>query len=189
MRFAWVERIIVLFAGIVLAVLLIALLSGYFTSHDQPAVADGPGPGLQFASQGDQLIPKGSIEPLYDSDPPTSGPHVLSAIRRDGARLSNDQILSALSLGDVLFLYGSRQPPRGLLALATRLSGPFTRSLAASGLAVVLARRPGVEGVLALAWTRMLRSRTVDRGALTQFAQDWLGHGAGGSGPTLGPGS
>ena len=77
---------------------------------------------------------------------------------RDRAELSDDQLLQALEVGNVVFMYGAPQPPRGLGAIADGVGGPFTPALAASGQAVILARRPGTHGVIALAWTHMLRT-------------------------------
>ncbi len=178
MRFVWLERIAIALCSVALASFLIALVSGYFSGRDIAPVAGDTAVGYRFPDQGDRLLAPGVLRPPYDSEPPTSGPHVAIAVRHDEAELSDNQILEALSAGDVLFLYGSRRPPAGLETLATRLAGRFTRSLAASGLAVVLVRRPGTHGVLALAWTRMLPLPRVNATLLTAFTQSWLGRGA-----------
>jgi hypothetical protein len=178
-RLVWFERIAIALASVLLAAFLIVLVSGYFTGRDVGQLTGGPGIGSHYHDQGDELLAPGELRPAYDSDPPTSGPHVPDAVRRDRAQLSDNQILQALSVGDVVFMYGSAQAPPALAALASRLAGPFTPSLAASGLAVVLARRQGVAGVTALAWTRMLRLPTVETSLLSEFTHDWLGRGAG----------
>lgn len=105
-----------------------------------------------------------------------------AAIRsdRDGTRLSEDQLLHALELGDVVLLYGTRTPPAALRALQERVSGPFDPVLAASGAAVVLAYVPGTEGVTALAWKRRLEAPSAADPALERFAAYWLGRGAAG---------
>jgi hypothetical protein len=100
-------------------------------------------------------------------------------IRRDGTRLSEDQILHALELGDVVLLYGTSATPPELRALQQQLSGPFDPVLAANGAAVILGQRPGTDGVLALAWRRMLRTPSAGDPALEQFADYWLGRSAG----------
>jgi Protein of unknown function (DUF3105) len=97
---------------------------------------------------------------------------------RDGTRLSEDQTLHALALGDVVMLYGAKVPPPQLRALQERVSGPFDPVLAANGAAVILAYRPGTDGVTALAWKRMLRARSAADPALQEFADYWLGRGA-----------
>jgi Protein of unknown function (DUF3105) len=98
---------------------------------------------------------------------------------RDGTRLSDDQLLHALELGDVVLLYGSRTAPPELRALQERLSGRFDPVLAANGAAVIVAYRPGTSGVTALAWKRMLRARSAADPAIEAFAEYWLGRGGG----------
>jgi hypothetical protein len=99
-------------------------------------------------------------------------------VTRDGAELSDDQILHALEAGNVVLVYGTRVPPRALRALAVDVAGPFAPALVRAGQAVVLARRPGTRGVLALAWTRLLRTPSPDDPQLRAFAEAWLGRGA-----------
>ena len=92
-----------------------------------------------------------------DSAPPTSGPHVLAPVRSNASVLDVDEILTALAAGDVILMYGGTKPPPGLAALARSSSaGPFTPALAQAGEAVILARLPGIDGVEALAWRRIL---------------------------------
>jgi hypothetical protein len=177
-RSAWLERLAIAVASLALAVVLILLVSGYFSGRDIAPVSGDAAIGLSFPDEGDQLLAPGQLHPPYDSEPPTSGPHIPAPIRRDESELSDNQLLQALSVGDVVLMYGSRRPPAGLARLATRLAGRFTRSLAASGLAVLLARRPGISGVTALAWTRMLRLGGVDAPLLREFTDAWLGRGA-----------
>jgi hypothetical protein len=102
-----------------------------------------------------------------------------AAIRsdRDGTRLSEDQLLHALELGDVVLLYGTSAPPPALRALQRKVSGPFDPVLAANGAAVVLAFRPGTDGVTALAWRRVLRVPSATDPAIEDFADYWLGRG------------
>jgi hypothetical protein len=102
-----------------------------------------------------------------------------AAIRRDGTRLSRDQILHALQLGDVVLLYGTSAPPPALRALQQRVSGPFDPVLAANGAAVVLGSKAGASGVTALAWQRTLHAQSPSDPALETFADYWLGRGAG----------
>ncbi|HKG37734.1 MAG TPA: DUF3105 domain-containing protein [Conexibacter sp.] len=99
---------------------------------------------------------------------------------RDGTRLSEDQTLHALELGDVVLVYGTRVPPPALRALQKNVSGPFDPVLAANGAAVILAYRPGTDGVTALAWKRLLRAPNASDPAIKDFADYWLGRGADG---------
>ncbi|HLH64683.1 MAG TPA: DUF3105 domain-containing protein [Solirubrobacteraceae bacterium] len=173
-----IERLAIALAALAIAIGVIALLSGgLLAGSDQPGISGAAAaPGVAFADQGAAALSPGQPDPLYDSDPPTSGPHHPAAVTRDGARLTNDQLLQALQEGNVVLMYGGRRPPAGLEALAARIA-PFTPALAAAGGAVILATRPGVRGIVALAWTRMLRVATAGDPRLLSFIQYWLGRG------------
>ena len=60
----------------------------------------------------------GQPHPAYDSNPPTSGAHVPEPVTHDMAELNNDQLLQALEEGNVVVMYGTRNPPPGLEAFA-----------------------------------------------------------------------
>lgn len=174
------ERIVVVLAGFLLAIAIIAVLSGgLLAGRDSPGVSGHTGAiGAVFADLGHQHLRPGEPAPPYDSQPPTSGAHVPRAITRDGQDISDDQLLQALETGDVVFMYGTRRPPAGLEAAARSVAPPFSAALAAAGQAVILARRAGTDGILGLAWTRLVRvSRAADP-LLTAFARDTLGQGA-----------
>jgi hypothetical protein len=137
------------------------------------------GPGRLLPDQGDaHLRPGQRPAAAYVTDPPASGAHVPAALVHDATRLSDDQLLHALELGDVVLVYGGARPPAALRALADRVAGPFDPALAAAGQAVVLARRPGTRGVIALAWRHELRVPRASDPALAPFADFWLGRGA-----------
>jgi hypothetical protein len=174
------ERLAIVVASLALSIGLIALLSGgLLAGRDNPGVSAGQGgPGTPYRDQGDVHLRPGELRPVYDSDPPTSGPHVPVAVHRDRADLSDDQLLQALETGNVVLMYGTPRPPPGLSQVADAVGARFTAALAASGQAVILARRPGTTGVIALAWTRMLRVASAQDPALRGFAQFWLGRGA-----------
>jgi len=175
------ERAAILLVSLALSFGLIALLSGFFQSRDNGALAGHPGgPGEQFRDQGDRLLSPGQRRPAYDSNPPTSGPHVLSVVTRDRARLDDDQLLSALAVGDVVIMYGTTRPPPALITLARSVAGPFRPSLAATGQAVILSPSPHIHGFVGLAWTHMLRASQAGDPRLSQFADYWLGRGASG---------
>lgn len=176
----WIERLVIVLASLAIAIGIIALLSGgLLAGHDTPGVSGADaGPGTAFRDQGNTVLGPGERRPVYDSDPPTSGPHLPAAVTTDRARLSDDQLLQALAGGDVVYVYGTRTPPPGLAALAGAMAPPFSPPLAASGQAVILARRPGTAGVVALAWAHMLRAAGPADPALRTFTQYWLGRGA-----------
>jgi hypothetical protein len=173
------ERLAVILASLALSFGLIAVLSGFFQSRDASQLAGGgPGPGRQFRDMGNTILTAGRLRPPYDSSPPTSGPHLLEPVTRDWAPLNDDQLLSALALGDVVILYGPPVPPQALVDLARSVAGPFTAALAATGQAVILSRSPQLRGFVGLAWTHMLRVRRANDPRLAGFASYWLGRGA-----------
>jgi len=171
-------------AGLVaLAVVLAAVAVGasllFFSSRDTPRLATGTGPGEAFRDLGSRALRPGERPGVrYDSDPPTSGPHVPTAVTRDATTLTDDQILTALAAGNVVLLYGGATPPAGLRALATAVAGPFDTAVARSGQAVILARRPGTRGVVALAWAHRQVTPDAADPRLRAFAESWLGRGA-----------
>ncbi len=172
----WVAIVIV---SLAVAFAAIALLSGFFAGQDEAGVA-GPdvGPGVAFRDLGHVHLRPGQPHPTYDSSPPTSGAHVPQPVTADNRPLSNDQLLEALELGDVVIAYGTPAPPPGLRAFARSVAAPFTPALAASGQAVILDRRAGTPGIVALAWARLVRVATAQDPLLRQFVQYWLGKSA-----------
>jgi len=173
------EVLAIAVASLALSAGLIALLSGFFAGRDQAGISGSSGPpGQTFRDLGHRHLQPGQFRPVYNSDPPTSGAHVPEAVTSDESQLSNDQLLEALQLGDVVIFYGGSAPPPGLRAVARAVGYAFTPDLAAAGQAVILARRPGTDGVLAVAWAHMLSARTPADPRLRQFVSYWLGHGA-----------
>jgi hypothetical protein len=175
-----VERVAIVAAAFALSIGIIALLSGgLLAGRDDPGVsASGGSLGIRYRDLGHAHLAPGSLHPPYDSEPPTSGSHVPLPVTRNESELNVDRLLQALEVGDVVIMYGTRSPPPGLRALADSAASPFTPSLAAAGQAVVLARQPGTRGLIALAWTRMLRVASAADPNLRAFIQQWLGHGA-----------
>jgi hypothetical protein len=99
-------------------------------------------------------------------EPPTSGPHRPEPIESDQTELSDDQILEALHLGNVVIAYEG-DPPTDLQA------DPFSADLAAAGQAVILDHRPGIGRTTALAWRRRATER------LPEFIDAYLGQAPG----------
>jgi hypothetical protein len=173
------ERVAIAAASLVLSLGLIALMSGFFAARDQAMVSTGgDGPGQAFRDLGHAHLRPGQAHPPYDSSPPTSGAHVPIPITHDRTELSDDQLLQALELGDVVIAYGGAKPPPDLARLSHNLAPPFSPALAAAGQAVILARRPGTQGVTALAWAHMARLPSAGDPLLQTFVQYWLGRGA-----------
>jgi hypothetical protein len=176
------ERVAIVVASLVLSVGLIVLLSGYFAGRDQAGVSGGStGPGQAFTDLGHATLAPGQARPSYNSDPPTSGAHLPAAVTHDEVALTDDQLLSALQVGDVVIVYGGRRPPAGLESFARSAAPPVTPALAATGDAVILAPRPGTAGIVALAWAHRLQVASPSDPALNQFVGYWLGRGAPGA--------
>jgi hypothetical protein len=160
-------------AGLVLLAGLFGL-SSLVSSRDDAGVPQIAGPGDAEPDRGSEHQP---AEDRTTKDPPTSGPHLPRLVTRDARALSDDQILHALELGDVVLAYPGRTPPAELLAVQEEVAGPFDAELAAAGQAVILARVPGVPEIQALAWRRRLRASGPDDPKLRTFAERWLGQG------------
>ena len=148
------ERIAIVVASLVLSVGLIAVLSGFFQSHD-PAGVSGSRVGDRGSSSPISATPicsPGELRPPYNSDPPTSGAHVPEPVLRDATTLTNDQLLEALELGDIVIVYGD-QPAAARPARTRRrvVAGPFTPG--ARG------RRPGGRARAAPGHARLHRAR------------------------------
>jgi hypothetical protein len=150
----------------------------FFAARDDAPVQRVRGPGQEFADQGARHLAPGARHPVaYNSSPPTSGPHVAVEVARDATALSLDQVLHALERGNVVIAYGTAHPPPGLRALVDEEAGPFDARLAAAGQAVILARRPGTRGVVALAWRHLERVASPADPELRRFVEFWLGRG------------
>ena len=172
------ERSAIVLVSLALSIGVIALLSGgLLAGRDQPGVSgNGSGPGVQYRDLGDARLTPGERRPAYDSQPPTSGPHLAAAVTLDGAELSDDQLLQALAVGDVVIIYGPRSPP-GLRDLAVGIAAPFTPTLAAVGQAVIVARRPGTRGLIGVAWTHLIDVSAPQDPLLREFIRTYLGRG------------
>ena len=118
----------------------------------------------------------GAFEATSEGDPPTSGTHAQRNVTNED-EVDDDQLLTALELGDVVLVYPQERPPQPLVQLQRDLTGPFDAELAAAGQMVVLVRRPDVDGIQALAWQRRLEVSDPADPALREFAEAWLGQG------------
>jgi hypothetical protein len=176
----WAERAGIVIVSLAISIAVIALLSGgLLAGRDDPGVSQSGAPvGTAYPDQGHTHLAPRTLHPAYDSTPPTSGAHVPLPVTRDESTLSVDQLLQALETGNVVVMYGTPAPPPGLTALAASVAAPFSPRLAAAGQAVILARQPGTTGLIALAWTRMLRTSSVADPQLRSFMEYWLGRGA-----------
>jgi hypothetical protein len=161
--------------GVVLAVAVVAAVFLFVTGRDDSNVAGPDGPGELQPNRG--ASHSGPAEASGD-DPPTSGTHESRLVTRDRRPITDDQLIHALELGDVVILYDAQQPPPALVQLqADVMGGPFDAEVAAAGQAVILARRPGAGPATALAWRRILRADDPADSSLGEFTEDWLGRG------------
>jgi hypothetical protein len=167
-------------AGAAVLVAGLAALVVAFASRDDAQVGAARGPGQLQPDRGSRHLPAGQGAAVAAGTLPTSGPHRPVLVTRDRRRLSDDQILHALELGDVVILYDTAKPAAALGRLQDDVAGPFDAELAAAGQAVILARRSGAGVATALAWRRVLRADDPADPQLKAFADAWLGRGAGG---------
>ena len=146
-------------------------------SSDSAAAA----PGTVLPDQGaDHRSPPAGFK--YATDPPASGPHRQVPIARDRTALTNDQLLTGLELGDVALVYAGHEGQEQVLrGIQDDVSGPFDPALAGTGQMVLLDKRPGTKGVIALAWRHQLKVPSVNDPRLKAFADAWLGNGGPGN--------
>ncbi|HYM58206.1 MAG TPA: DUF3105 domain-containing protein [Solirubrobacteraceae bacterium] len=147
-------------AGLLGTLLVLAVLGGailLLQSRDNAEVAAPSGPGEAV---------------------PGRCPAHPALVPRDARPLSRDQLLHAVALGNVVLAYGGERPPAALRELQDELSGRYDAEVAAAGLAVILARQQGTDGVVAVAWRHRLRVPTPGDTRLREFAEAWLGDGA-----------
>ena len=166
-----------LVAGAVAIAVVLVGLSLAVATRDPSGVETRGGPGEALADQ----CARHSPPPAgfrYATRPPASGPHRPRLPRRDERRLSDDELLHALELGNVVLAYGASRPPAALRALRNDIAGPYDVELAAAGQAVLLVEHPAAGESTALAWARRLRTRDPADPALREFAEHWLGQGA-----------
>ena len=160
--------------GLILAIGAVAVVFFVVTGRDDSEVPAPQGPGELQPNRGASHA--GPAEASGDV-PPTSGTHRPELVTRDRRAITDDQLIHALELGDVVILYEGRTPDPALVRLQEELSGPFDAELAAAGQAVILARRAGAGPATALAWRRVLRVDDPADPALRDFTEFWLGRG------------
>ena len=103
-----------------------------------------------------------------------------AAVRRDGVALTEDQVRTAVLAGNVVLVYGAAADAGPLRAVQDDVAGPFDPDLAKVGEAVILARRPGTGGVVAMALGHELRVASADDPRLRDFAGAYVGKGPAG---------
>jgi hypothetical protein len=151
-------------------VVLISILA----SRDSGSVETTSGPGTTEPDRGARRL--GADAPPTPASPPdqppTSGNHRPEPIEADRTELTDDQLLEALQLGNVVIAYDGAPP-------ANLQEDDFDPDLAAAGQAVILDKRPGIGGVQALAWRHRLKATGPDDPKLQAFIDAYLGQGPG----------
>jgi hypothetical protein len=175
------RRLVWLVIGAV--VLVLAVLAGVLilaVGRDDPAVGGGDtGPGRQYPDQGKNHLALGEQPKVkFNSNPPTSGPHLPDPVLRDGVQLTQDQVLQALERGNVIVFFDSARSGRALRKLQRQLTGPYMPAVGAAGQALILARRPDTKGVIAASWRHLLTVKSPTDPQLLAFANYWIGRGA-----------
>ena len=179
------RRLVVLLLGTAVGAGGVYALVLAFNARDDAGVGGSApaGPGELQPNRGSRHLESTQHVPLESlTDPPTSGAHHDRLPSREG-RLSPDEILHSLELGDVILFYDAKRPPAALRALQREVSGPFDAEVAAAGQQVILARRPSrppTGAVTAAAWRRLLRADDPADPRLREFAEAWIGRGVGG---------
>jgi len=169
------RRTLIAALGVAVAVAGLVGLMLLVSSRDDSQLAAAPaGPGELQADHGASHA--GPAEPS-GATPPTSGTHQPDLVTRDRMRLTDDQIIHALELGNVVILYDAPDPGTALERLQDEVAGPFDAELAAAGQAVILARRTGAGPATALAWRRILQTDDSTDPELREFTEAWLGRG------------
>ena len=177
------RRLLALVLGTVLVAGGVFVLLLAFSARDDAGVDAGApsGPGQLQKDLGSRHLEDTQHVPLEGlTDPPTSGAHHDRLPTAEG-RLSPDEILHSLELGDVILFYDAPRPPAALRSLQRDVSGPFDPEVAAAGQQVILARRPVAGAVTAAAWRRLLPTDDPADPRLREFAEAWIGRGARGT--------
>ena len=169
------SRALLAVVGVALAVAAVAAVFLIATGRDDSQLAGPQGPGELQPNRG--ASHSGPAQ-TSSEDPPTSGTHEPRLVTRDRRPITDDQLIHALELGDVVILYDARRPPPALERLQEEMmGGPFDAEVAAAGQAVILARRAGAGPATALAWRRILRADDPSDASLRDFTEFWLGRG------------
>jgi hypothetical protein len=161
------------------AIAACAVLITILANRDSSGVGGSSGPGTLEPDRGSAHVTTPYTPASPPDNPPSSGNHMPEDVVHDATALSDDELLQALELGNVVLTYASARPPAALRSLQKAVAGAFDPELAAAGQAVILDHRPGSRGVIALAWRRRLRASDPADPQLRAFAEAWLGQGAG----------
>jgi len=149
----------------IVVTVLAATVVGYFAYRAQANL-----PGVQYADQGNLHVPSADTpHEAYNSDPPTSGPH-LPYIAPWGVHtrpIVRELQVHNLEDGGVVVQYNCECPD--LVAKLKAIVDKYDRQ-------VILAPYPGMPHQIALtAWTRLDTMDEFDEGRITRFIEAYRG--------------
>jgi hypothetical protein len=149
----------------VVVTVLAATVVGYFAYRAQANL-----PGVQFADQGNLHVRSADTPHVqYNSDPPTSGPH-LDYIAPWGVHtrpIVRELQVHNLEDGGVVVQYNCECPD--LVAKLKNIVDKYDKQ-------VILAPYPGMQHKIALtAWTRLDTMDELDEGRITRFIEAYRG--------------
>ncbi len=145
-------------------------------------VSDGDLPGTFYPSQGHDHWDFTRLQGFkYNSNPPTSGPHMEQFIDTyfPTSPLPAYIQVHLLEHGNILIQYNCTCPKT--LASLQKIAGSFDTYSPSLGLeegkGVIVAPNPGISQKIVLsAWTRLLPMETLDDAAIRKFITVWLGN-------------
>lgn len=157
--------------AVVVAMALVVMGLGACSGNDRPPAREcGPDITEPLDPTSARHMLPGAAEPVYSSDPPTSGAHLPGAEASGAVRqpLPRPQQVAVLEEGGVMIQYRD-QDETARRRLET-LAGP----------GVVVAPNPGLDSpVVATAWRQRLRCQAVDEPTLRSFVTAHRGGGPG----------
>lgn len=130
-------------------------------------------PGQRFADQGNRhLVNIDDPHPPYNSDPPTSGPHMpnLAPWGEHDSVVADEYLVHNLEDGGVVIYYPMGTPEANQAAIDA------IRAVAAPYRNVVIAPREGLANAYVFtAWRRMQRFDAIDEAAMGRFLKAYEG--------------
>lgn len=153
----------------IVAVVIIAML-GFWAASQGPK---GPDYSKAFPIQGREHIPVGSVRPVYNSNPPSSGSHYADPAREGfyETPLADQQLVHNLEHGDIWIAYH----PRVSAEVKT-----YLRSLA-GGKTIVTARQTNEFDISLVAWGRVdgfnLQNGVKEEERISDFIKRYMDRG------------
>jgi hypothetical protein len=138
-------------AGLVAAVVIVAVILLTRSSQIAVDVNEIADESIEFANLGQEHIEVGAPHELYNSNPPTSGPHYASPVRADvyDQELPDENLVHNLEHGHIWLSYRDASDQEAI-DLATEIQSQYPRW-------VVVTHRPDNNNrLVAASWLRLL---------------------------------